>query len=420
MRQRRRLLLGSQTTTRHPLTRGLLGWWTGLPRAVMGQTWFDVTRGEPGTHQNAPSWSGNTRPGRLGSCPSYVAASSQWTALPDLDRDKSLGGMDGLATCTVAFWVYRTPGTHSNFGRGVTTATRFVITWHTTNQLFAAIGTPTNAINANAASGWNHLLATYDGNAGSVKFQIYLNGVQQTWQAGNNVSATTIPTATGTGLGRTIGITDLADIRYATGSYDDLAIWNRTLSADEARAWYVASMLGHPETLRRLSRRVIFQLAGASVGSLTAALDAIGLTGAAASVAPVAAAADLATILGNATLSGTGTATTPTPAAADLAASLDATTLTGAATAETPSAATGDLSATLDAATLAASGLAVEAGTVSGSLTVTLDAMTVAAAATCVVTTSVTMWAGARLLPDDEADRGERWTGARLLRPGEA
>ena len=83
----------------------------------------------------------------------------------------------------------------------------------------------TNGINASFSPGWNHIVLTYDRNAGSAQQKLYVNGALAA--QGTLTEAIT---------------TNSNDLKIGTfnGSIDEVRIYNRSLSAQEISAHYAA------------------------------------------------------------------------------------------------------------------------------------------------------------------------------------
>jgi hypothetical protein len=244
------LFLPDPANRQHPLLRGCVGWWCGLPGRGGGPNWHGLTRGGAGAQQGGAGWSGNTRPGRLGACPTYVDTSSQCTDLRPV-----AGALSGQTAATAAFWCYRTSLKNNAVSHGAQSGNdRFALIWLNNDQFYAIVTSGATVGYAYkdllGATGWHHLAMVYNYAAGAganSRCKFYYDGVPQTLTLGAEPPSA-IPTATAAWSG--YYWTGTAH-NYSTGPQDDVVFWNRALSAAEVRAWYDQSRRGHPDTLRR-------------------------------------------------------------------------------------------------------------------------------------------------------------------------
>jgi hypothetical protein len=85
-----------------------------------------------------------------------------------------------------------------------------------------------------ALSTWYHTAATYDGGTAPSSIKVYLDGVQVDDTSGTS----TITSIRQTTTNFKIGSTDAAAGYELPGRADDLVMWNRTISANEAATLY--------------------------------------------------------------------------------------------------------------------------------------------------------------------------------------
>ena len=253
--------LGHPIHSGHGLARGLIGWWLSLPGQARGLTFRDLSglRRAHGTHSGGVTWSPATRPGGLGPAPTYVSASSQYTDLSALDT-----AIDGLTACTLALWVNRTAGTFAGFTRGSNAAKlRFGLMWFSNNTIYGLCDNGTvdgyTVTSANTSAGWRSLALVYDASEATAadRLKIYLDAVRLSASATGTIGSS-IQSTTGLAVGR---IPSGGSYGYQTGAADDVAVWNRALSATEIAAWYRSSLTGH----RGLLRQTRLPVTGAAV-----------------------------------------------------------------------------------------------------------------------------------------------------------
>lgn len=138
--------------------------------------------------------------------------------------------LSGTARASISLWVYSpTSNTNWYFGVTQTSSRRFEMSqFNNAMGLSAENGSTSFRTVSNSATGWNHYVGTFS----SGLITLYLNGKAVS-------SGGTSPATLGTTGGCYIG-TDLSLTRYSTAGalYDDLAIFNRVLSADEVLLLY--------------------------------------------------------------------------------------------------------------------------------------------------------------------------------------
>lgn len=169
--------------------------------------------------------------------------------------------MASAPAVSIGAWVYRTAtGTRSYFGLGNSASFRANIQWETDNKIYWAIDGQFPNITS-TATGWVHLIAVYDGAAGT-KQRLYVNGIAAAI-AGTQYSPSTLSASLGAEfrIGRNEGAT------YATGLYDDLFVSRTPFSDPMAQAWYEDSLRGGLKSLNYVRRRVMVQGAAAPAGN---------------------------------------------------------------------------------------------------------------------------------------------------------
>jgi hypothetical protein len=214
----------------HPLNRGRVQWLSGLPGFGVGPVAHDLT--------------GNRNHGVL-------AAGATWGYGPPGVRAVVMNGTDdhvsftqvGVSNgVTIAAWVYATAlsGRQGVCHNGKV----FLGTNGTTIEWWPNTDTTVVSAGSIATGRWYRLLATQAGTS----YAVYLDG---------NV----------TGSGTTVGLNGSAEATTCwgkfngttwpwVGSYTDMSIWRRGVSAAEAWAEYDQSRRGYPDLLRRVSSRV--------------------------------------------------------------------------------------------------------------------------------------------------------------------
>lgn len=249
----------------HPLNAGRLAWWLGLAGLGRGDRLPDLALGRAATLVNGAAYAADRRPGSLGG-EVYLAGDAGGDTAA-LDRPAILGAAAVAATSadwTLALW-YKQAGVAEDapivFGSEHFAPPGVAIVHERSVDGLAMFangdGGYAESAQVTLADGdWHHAVFVADSAAGD--FRCHKDGVA--------VDARSYPTAWGSialssrfvsGY-RWDGGTTWA---WAQATVDDLSAWPRAFSAADAAALYEQSRRGHPDTLRRLSRRSTFLMA---------------------------------------------------------------------------------------------------------------------------------------------------------------
>lgn len=279
----RPVFLPDPVNRHHPLNRGRVAWWLALPGLAGGRQMYDLMGLHHGTLTGFDSTSGWIA-GRNGEASGGIKAKD---ASSYVDCPSVPSVLNGRTTASLSFWIYRTAGTLSGVGQGITN--RWGLLWYADNVIYlTASGGYDFTSAADAVTGWRHVVLTYDGSLASAsRFALYLDGMPAA--LGSVGPSATIPTADGN-----FQIGGFQNGAY--GTYDDVSLWNSTLSASDARAVYDLSRRGYPGVLNRVSSRVMFPL-GSSVFNVTPT-GGVALAGSGAFAASFAPAPSGALVLG--------------------------------------------------------------------------------------------------------------------------
>jgi hypothetical protein len=255
----------------HPLNRGLVAWWLGLPNNSGGSRLFDLTgRYSPGTLTNGPTWA----PG------------------PDAAfRALSFDGTDDTAAFPLTASFPRTAGTVFLRARSTTASgIRQMFMWRVdgSNEIglvdfngtfglnlacqYNAGGTNKNVGYATSltTNEWASLAVVWDAGAASV-LRLYLNGREV------GTAATGLGTMSGSNpLFYHIGGANGSD--YFLGQIESTLLWERALSAGEVAALCDQSRRGYPDLLRRYTPRTWYFGAQAGGGGTTENLTPVAAT----------------------------------------------------------------------------------------------------------------------------------------------
>jgi hypothetical protein len=250
----RSLNYGSPINGDAPLNRGLTAKWQVLPLSPGGATWHDLagradavgTGLQPSTA--TVGWGATRRPGGFGELRFGGSAFAQ--ALP-------VTALDSASTFSLTVWARQTTTNVIGYMLSKYAAGSLQValeTWNDNNLYFEianGAGTYLNLPSYTSfisAGVWFHLVAVFNG-AGATnpdKAQLYLNGVPMSVSYTGTLPSVTFAFAPGTPLN--IGQYGLAANRWV-GAMDDVCVYNRALSASEARGLYLASRQGYRHEL---------------------------------------------------------------------------------------------------------------------------------------------------------------------------
>lgn len=226
---------------------GLVGWWklddgTGTSAADSSGT------GNTGTLTNGPTWTGGMNNGSVSfdGTNDFIDISNEsnfdfeythpfsisaWVYRTSMTGEDAIVAKQGPATQHAGYFFELTPSSNCFAGCAV-----FGIASDTNASLQSYIFSYNGATPLNT---WLHMVATYNGNGLMSGVHIYVNGVDQTDQAGpyNGLGANSILNNTDVH----IGVVDAALNDPFHGNIDDVRIYNRALSATEVSNLYYAT-----------------------------------------------------------------------------------------------------------------------------------------------------------------------------------
>lgn len=228
----------------HPLNRGRVGWWLGLPGTPRGRYVHDVMGRNHGTHSAGASWTAAGPPGGLGSV--------LYDGTAGLTDCGNVAAFALTSQVTLAIWanantwvpdykdylIGREGSSSPYFGYGLRTDGGGVISFKIGTTVENTVSTTPPATGT-----WNRIAGTYDG--ASMRF--YINGVLVN-------SAALTGAIFDPNVALYIGNCPGDPTRGFDGRLADASVWNRALSAGEVAADYLDSLAGHAATLRRRRR----------------------------------------------------------------------------------------------------------------------------------------------------------------------
>jgi hypothetical protein len=231
------------------LAKGLLLWYLAHPTFQGGTNIYDLNSLRNGTFNSSTYTAGKllqgtTRPGGFASfvfnTNSPVSGSAKIT-FPTI----SLGS---AANFSIAGWV-NIDSASLSYGTFMANAGATQGFWMRkvgANFFFNAFFTADHLSTSSSPIGaWAHWVCTFDATAGPTNtfIKIYLNG---------NLDITIGPITVAATVPLEVIGSDSSNEAFI-GKYDDLMVWNRVLSAVEAKQLYNSSRLGHPKLLNRVS-----------------------------------------------------------------------------------------------------------------------------------------------------------------------
>ncbi len=218
------------------LSNGLIGYWTFDGNKIAGVTAYDSsTSGNNGTLTNRPT----PTIGKVG----------QALRLDGTDDYVTLGGssiysFERTDSFSISVWVYKDvitnpmgifskqnttagqfTGYNLSFGNGTLLPT-FTLESNTSNLL--SVTAP-----AVSAATWHHIVVTYSGNSSPSGINMYIDGLSQTLTTGSNTLSASIINSVSPQISGRNGANQLS-----AGSVDEVRLYNRVLSVDEAKALY--------------------------------------------------------------------------------------------------------------------------------------------------------------------------------------
>ena len=176
---------------------------------------------------------------------------SQFTT--DWYWDTGLTTLNSVTTYTYSFWG-RKNATSSIIGLGVATAggtsqsNRDSALMFSDGTSYLSYGAGYYAFGGwGQSTAWRHMIVCYDGNqsANATKYRVYMDGIPITGGTYNG----TVPTSSVSHSGATFIIgRDPGLPNYSRGFFDDVRVWNRSLSPAEAYTVYMDSLTGFSQT----------------------------------------------------------------------------------------------------------------------------------------------------------------------------
>jgi hypothetical protein len=222
----------------HWLNRGRIAWWLSLPNQYGGRLVYDILGNHHGTlgtdSTGNPSWRSSTRPGGFSGALMLPGSGAKVTGTVTIPA----------SGFTIAGWYY-TASTLAQavFALGSTGANDQAIHMRTNGATAALFGMFNDDLNVTVPStiGWHRFTVTL---ATSLTQSLFWDGKL----AGSRTSTSGYVGNSNFFFGRN----GWDPSNYLVGQIDDVAVWNRQLSATEIKADYDLSRMGYPGVIRRL------------------------------------------------------------------------------------------------------------------------------------------------------------------------
>lgn len=226
----------------HSLNRGSVGWWLGLPN-IQGQVWRDLMGKNPGTltkmNTNVSGWRNTTRPG--GYSHLVFDGIDDWveaTAGGSYTTNWAIACSLYLSSTSANGMCIKVGGNQNIDGVGLGVGSADADTaGNNLLVLYEAVRWMTVA--TAVGTGWFRLLLSMNESGFPTA---YVNGVQ-------TYSDTTGAPSASTNRVRIGGYDAGVATRFFAGPIDNCRLWNRALSATEARQEYDLSCIGYPGVL---------------------------------------------------------------------------------------------------------------------------------------------------------------------------
>ncbi len=142
---------------------------------------------------------------------------------------------------SIAGWVRRdTTSNYMPIGWFPNSVNTFMFIWYTDGNLYGVCdngGSGGNVSTPLADLGWHHIVLSYDGARGSTdRIRLYVDGTARALTAAGTAAATSISSVAAL-QNFSIGYSFLHNV-YGVGGVEDVAVWDRGLTADEVTTLY--------------------------------------------------------------------------------------------------------------------------------------------------------------------------------------
>lgn len=257
-------LYGDPVNWGHPLNRGLVSWWLGLPGTGGGATLFDLVRqpGYNGTLTNGPTRA--PMPNGFGGL--TFDGANDYVSVPS-------AGNFTTSDFSASFWVRRDGDSSSGsvfIYKGLFNTNGWFIQSENSTGRYLKLVTNQSGANQQTYVGseklvagvWSHVVVTRAG----ASARIYVNGLDVTGTTGSHVNPASSSDALQFGQYGTTATTF-----SWVGAGGDFRLYSRALSASEAWLLYEEGRRGLPNLLRRAPRRAWLTGVPAAPGGFKAA-----------------------------------------------------------------------------------------------------------------------------------------------------
>lgn len=241
----------------HPLNRGLVSEWAGVPLSgwIGSNKLRDLARG--GKNPNDGTLTGMAFP--PSSTSGWQGTRGRVGGYGCLAFDGSNDYVDcgtvssaALSQVTLAAWMYRSSSSNPMYAGWTTVSpNRLMLEWKNDGNFYGTTddGVVSNyPFFSNSATGWHHFVLVFNGSlAQTSRVAVYYDGVSQSLTQGGGGN----PTVTHQSGSFTIGVNTSASL-FGNGAADDVTLINRALSSTEVAVLYAESKTGNPNRWRWL------------------------------------------------------------------------------------------------------------------------------------------------------------------------
>ena len=137
--------------------------------------------------------------------------------------------LNNATALTFSGWVKKTSGNVVGFESFVSSTDRVILYWWSDNNVYWSVrngSSSSTSLSALTIYNWNHIAGTFDGSTNTLK--LYINGSLVSTQTGQ-------PSSTSANLANNFHIGLSAGNTYNTGEIDEVAIFDKALTADQIK-----------------------------------------------------------------------------------------------------------------------------------------------------------------------------------------
>ncbi len=155
--------------------------------------------------------------------------SMSFDAASNTSFNATINALNNATALTFSGWFKKTSGNVVGFESFVSSTDRIILYWWSDNNVYWSVrnGSSSSAsLSALTIYNWNHIAGTFDGSTNTIK--LYINGSLVNTQTGQ-------PSSTSANLANNFHIGLSAGNTYNTGEIDEVAIFDKALTADQVK-----------------------------------------------------------------------------------------------------------------------------------------------------------------------------------------